>query len=432
MKIVKPLLRASLLLVLVVFPLYLFGYIPRLDSRFQPSASPAYQPTVGVSFADYIERNQARIRDSLAMHYYSKMEWPFGPEYPLEKVVQMRAPFELAPNNEICRGETDLPRKGFLLIHGLTDSPYLLSDLADSLSQNYPCSYVRSLLVPGHGTVPGDLLSVDLNDWRQAVQYGVEGFEPLAEELYLVGYSNGSPLAIDYLQEHPENTSISGFILLSPGLAAAQSNIALAPWLKYLVRWIGRGADTDAAKYDSMPTHAAALFYQVTEKVSASQQDRLTRPVFMVMSGDDTTVDSDYAAEFFCSKVSPDRRRLIWYRSLATGSTPSVNCSGMEIVDVAVPEARFVSHSHVSISMPLENEHYGLDGNYTVCSAYLDEPEAFASCNEDDADTLYGESTLQDENRRYQGKLLRRATFNPHYDELLAALTCFIDGDCIN
>ena len=430
MNIRKHILRAVLLLVLVIFPLYLFGYIPILDSRYQPSTSPAYQPEIGESFSYYIEQNRARIRDALATHFYNKVESPFGPEYPIEKVIQMRAPFELLPNDQRCDSENNSARRGFLLIHGLTDSPYLLSDLADSLTQKYPCAYVRSLLIPGHGTVPGDLLTVDLDDWRQVVQYGIESFEPLVQELYVVGYSNGSPLAIDYLQENPENTSITGLILLSPGLEAAQSSISMAPWLKYLVRWVSRGADTDAAKYDSMPTHAAGLFYQVTKKVSAASQPQLDRPVFMVMSGDDSTVNAGFTAQFFCSRVNNSQRKLIWYRSLVTGSTPPVNCSGMEIVDVAALEARFISHSHVAISVPPENEHYGLDGNYASCSTYLDDPEAFATCNDDNVNTLYGENTLRDQDRRYQGRLLRRATFNPYYSDMLAAISCFVDGGC--
>jgi esterase/lipase len=430
MRLWKPLIKALTLLGLVLFPLYLFGVIPILDSRYQPSSSPAYQPADGESFGDYIEQNRARIRESLADHFYSKQSWPFGQQYPIDKVVQMRAPYELPPDSENCRDGVEVGNRGFLLIHGLTDSPYLLSELANSLKRKYPCSYVRSLLVPGHGTVPGDLLSVELDDWRRVVGYGVQSFESLVDELYLVGYSSGSSLALDYLQENPDDSSVSGFIFLSPGFAAAQKSIALAPWLKYLVRWVSRGADADAAKYDSMPTHAAALFHRLTVKVSDPEEPVLELPVFMVMSGDDTTVDTDYAAEFFCSRVSSSQRRLVWYRSLATGATPPVSCSGLEIVDVAAPQARFVSHSHVAITMPPENEHYGLDGNYTVCSTYLDDPESFSSCSEDDSNTLYGESTLRDDNLLYQGKLIRRATFNPYYQDMVSAMACFIDTDC--
>jgi len=430
MKFRKPYSRVVLLLGSILMMLYLLGYIPVLDSRYRPSASAVYRPDEGEAFGEYIGQTRDRIEASLEAHFYSKQDWPFGPDYPIEKVVQMRAPFELPPLAADCGDDNDVENRGFLLIHGLTDSPYLLSELANSLKQKYPCSHVRSVLVPGHGTVPGDLLNVELDDWRQVVRYGVRSFASLVDELYLVGYSSGSLLALDYFQENPEDGLISGFILLSPGFAAAEKSIALAPWLKYLVRWVSRGADADAAKYDSMPTNAAALFYNLTVKVSDSVRSELDRPVFMVMSGDDTTVDADYAAEFFCSRFGNDKRKLIWYRSLVTGTTPPVNCSGLQIVDVAASDSRFISHSHVAISMPPENEHYGLDGHYPVCSAYVEDPELLASCVDDDYETLYGEGNLRDENGRYQGKLLRRATFNPHYREMLSAMTCFIDADC--
>ena len=422
--------RSLLLVALVLFPLYLFGVIPILDSRFQPSASPAYQPVAGDSFNHYIEQNRRRIRSALETHFYSKVEWPFGPGYPIEKVVQMRSPFELPPDQSQCGPAADSPRKGFLLVHGLTDSPYLLSEFAGSLKLKFPCSTVRSVLVPGHGTVPGDLLNVRLEDWQQTVAFGVESFESQVDDLYMVGYSNGAPLAIDYLQENPHDTLISGFILLSPGLEAAQSSISMAPWLKYLLRWVSRGEDTDAVKYDSMPTNAAALFYQVTNQVSNSQP--LERPVFMALSGDDTTVNPDFSVEFFCSRVNSGKRKLIWYRSQATGSTPAETCDGVEIVDVALSEPRFISHSHVSISMPAANDHYGLDGNYAACSAYLDDQQTYSDCRDDNANTLYGENTLRDDNRLYQGKLVRRATFNPYYDEMVDAVSCFVDDNCAN
>ena len=80
MRIWKPFLRTLLLLFLILFPLYLFGYIPILDSRYQPSATPAYLPAMGERFTDYIEHNRVRIREALYTHYYSKTDWPFGPE----------------------------------------------------------------------------------------------------------------------------------------------------------------------------------------------------------------------------------------------------------------------------------------------------------------------------------------------------------------
>jgi alpha-beta hydrolase superfamily lysophospholipase len=414
---------------LVLF-LYLAVRIPATEARFLPSESAAYIPAESVPYADYIAENRRRIRQALEVGYFAREEQPFGPAYSVDVVVSMRAPFEIRPAPGRCDSRAAMPGAGFLLIHGLTDSPYLLSEVAARLAERYPCAYIRSLLLPGHGTVPGDLLDVSLSDWRQVVRYGVQSFSGQVSELHLIGYSNGATLAIDYLQEHPEEDSISSVILLSPGLAAAQQSIALAPLLKYVVAWASRGADRDAAKYDSLATNAAALFYQLTRKITGPEQPVLKRPVFMVVSGDDTTVDTEFAAEYFCQRATAPGSKLLWYRSKVTDNSPSVDCPGLEIADVEEPDWRFVSHSHVAISMPPDNAHYGLNGHYAICSAYGKVPELLDQCYTDNRNTVYGENTVRDESLLFQGRVVRRASFNPLFDELMKTVICFVENSC--
>ncbi len=403
---------------------------PDQDSRFNPSTSPAYLPSGQENFSHYVEENRRRIRQALENYYFSGQDNPFGSQYSIDEVVSMRAPFEILPDQSRCNDAVSSPLQGFLLVHGLTDSPYLLSELAASLADRFPCARIRSLLMPGHGTVPGDLLKVSLADWQQAIRYGVESFEGMVDELFLVGYSNGAALAIDQLHLHPRQSLIKGLILLSPGLEAAQRSIALAPYLQYFLRWVSKGPDRDAAKYDSMPTSAAAVFYRLTEKIKQPGLPRLEIPVFMAISGDDTTVNNAYAADYFCQQAAPPSSRLIWYRSVATGVTPDANCPGLQVIDVADVPERYISHSHVAIAMPADNEHYGMDGHYSVCTAYGEYPQLHDQCKNDKFNTVYGENTLRDETLLYRGKVVRRATFNPLYEELVAAITCFVDAHC--
>lgn len=419
----------AVLLVLGAVSLLLAAFTPSAPPRLLPSGLPRYVPQPGESFSDYLSVNRQRIRDALEAAFSQDDAEPFGTGYPIEKVLAMRAPFELEPDASRCREGDNAPARGFLLIHGLTDSPFLLSELAASLAADFPCALIRSLLLPGHGTQPGDLLDVSLADWRQTVSYGVAGFTGLVEELTLVGYSNGASLAIDYLQNNPQQQLVSGLILLSPGLAAAQRSIALAPYLKYLRTWVSQGTDRDPAKYDSMPMHAAALFYQLTRQITANEQP-LSVPVLMVVSGDDTTVDSQRAADYFCTRVPASASRLLWYRSPVTGSSPRTECSGIQIIDSSGQLDRFFSHSHVAISMSPRNPHYGLDGLYPLCTAYADSPELLQRCQQDNQGTVYGENTLRGEDRLFRGMPVRRASFNPYYDEMLDTVRCFIESNC--
>jgi hypothetical protein len=58
-------------------------------------------------------------------------------------------------------------RGAALLVHGLSDSPYSMRALADTLyAQGY---YVLALRLPGHGTLPAALVDVSWRDWYAAV-----------------------------------------------------------------------------------------------------------------------------------------------------------------------------------------------------------------------------------------------------------------------
>jgi esterase/lipase len=55
---------------------------------------------------------------------------------------------------------------------------------------------VDILLLPGHGTIPGDLLSVHYQDWIRASEFGISQLSKNAREIYLGGHSLGGAIAI--------------------------------------------------------------------------------------------------------------------------------------------------------------------------------------------------------------------------------------------
>ena len=421
--------RHKILLTLAMLLLLILGYVFRpgqLDPRFYPSDSPAVIPDASLGFTDYVMNNRARVREALTKYNFTKETWPFGTAYPLERVVDMRAPYQIEPTGSDCSNQST---QGFLLIHGLSDSPWLLRSVAQTLSEQFSCALIRGLLSPGHGTVPGDLKTVRREDWAATVAWGVDSFADLADELYIVGYSNGAPLALQYLDQHRESKRITGLILLSPGLEVRDKLAPLSPYVGLLRPWVARHEDRDAAKYESFPMHAVAEFYRLTQSVTDAAFRPLDVPVMMVMSGNDTTVNPQAALDFFCSRVS-GRRLGIWYESPPSDSAPPQTCSGLETHRLQNDDPRFVSYSHVAIAIPPDDPHYGKDGNYANCLAYAVGSENRDSCVQDPAATVYGENDLIDENGLYQGKLLRRASYNPDFDAMMEQVRCFILGTC--
>jgi len=55
---------------------------------------------------------------------------------------------------------------------------------------------VMAVLLPGHGTQPGDLLDTRWQEWARTIAYGTDRLAAEADEVYLAGYSAGAALSI--------------------------------------------------------------------------------------------------------------------------------------------------------------------------------------------------------------------------------------------
>ena len=161
-------------------------------------------------------------------------------------------------------------KNGILLIHGLLDSPFLLQGLYEHFkTQGY---VVRSLLLPGHGTVPGDLLDVNLESWLQASEFAVKQFESEVENLYLLGFSTGASLALYHAYQ---GANIKGLILFAPALKFVNRLAALTRWLPG--NWLRLAPETDFAKYQSIPNNAVYQVYRLSRKLITFSQNQENR-----------------------------------------------------------------------------------------------------------------------------------------------------------
>ena len=111
-------------------------------------------------------------------------------------------------------------RGGALLLHGLTDSPYSMRWLAESLrAEGF---YVLALRTPGHGTVPAALLAADWQDWMAAARMGARHVKSrigAGKPFLIVGYSCGGGLAVKYALDTLDDDALpkpDRLVLLSP------------------------------------------------------------------------------------------------------------------------------------------------------------------------------------------------------------------------
>jgi len=112
-----------------------------------------------------------------------------------DAIIAGNAPFELRPPQKCAPGQHHPYRRGVLLSHGLTDSPYFMKALGRFFQAQ--CFRVMGLLLPGHGTRPGDLLELERKEWIAAEGFGADALSSEADEVYLAGFSTGGSLSID-------------------------------------------------------------------------------------------------------------------------------------------------------------------------------------------------------------------------------------------
>ncbi|MBU4332192.1 alpha/beta fold hydrolase [Patescibacteria group bacterium] len=101
-----------------------------------------------------------------------------------------------------------------LLIHGFTGSIYDLREIGEYLAgQGIDAMGVR---LAGHGSCPEDLAKTTSGDWWQSVDKEIQAVKDKYQKIFLVGYSFGANLAIDFSVRYPD--IIKSVILLGPSV----------------------------------------------------------------------------------------------------------------------------------------------------------------------------------------------------------------------
>lgn len=272
------------------------------------------------------------------------------------KIIQANSPFEFIPKTA-CRKA----KIGILCVHGLFDSPLNLQDIAQHFANNN--FYVRGLLLPGHGTVPGDLITVNYQQWLATVLYGINSFKGLVDQIYLVGFSTGALLSIYHVLN---GIKIDGLILLSPGLSAKYQFTRLAGLYRKAIKWwpqlewLRVGNNTDYARYESFPLNAVDQFYGLSLATAKLYQSKLIDvPIFMALSTDDYIINAKAATVWLSKQTNPNNKLIIY-----TNKNNNHISTQIKSVTSAYVNLKIKNFSHVCIPIAPNNSHYGMQGDY--------------------------------------------------------------------
>ena len=218
-----------------------------------------------------------------------------------------------------------------VLVHGLTDAPYSLRRIGEAL--HAAGLHVIAPRLPGHGTLPAGLLDVSWRDWQAVVRLAVEHARDASGNdgpIYVVGYSLGGALAVEYTLSALENEDVrtpDKLILLSPAIrvtsfASFAHLHAAVSWLPLFepFQWESVGPEYDPFKYVSFPKNGATQMRAVTlaieagvERLAASERTAEFPPMLVFQSLVDTTVSSEAVLSGLMAPLAGDASALIVY-----------------------------------------------------------------------------------------------------------------------
>ena len=240
---------------------------------------------------------------------------------------------------------------GVLLLHGMSDSPYSLRALGETL--NRKGFHVIGLRLPGHGTAPSGLKHVHWKDMAAAVSLAMEHLYSESgsstSSLHIIGYSTGASLALDFTLNALEgkNSAVpDSLILVSPAIrvhgaarfAGLKAALSILPGLENLA-WLNVMDEFDPYKYNSFATNAGFQVHNVTIDVDRRIRalSRLPSvagafpPVLVLKSTVDTTVTTDAVVDNLLTLLPADRNELVLFdinRQSAIKSTLLVSDPG--------------------------------------------------------------------------------------------------------
>lgn len=385
----------------------------RFPIRLQPSGLNDSFDDSGYSFSEYIKHSREKI---------TRGRVDLTPDNS-ELIINANSPSEWIPENpEAINPKTGRIHNGILLIHGLLDSASSLKSIADHFKKlNF---LVRVLLLPGHGTRPGDLLNIHYSEWLKATQFGIDSFSDEVDNLYLAGFSTGGSIAIHHALHDPR---INGLYLFSPAIKIALYKTILNASIKIVrdlltrifprFHWLIIKPDNDYAKYESLTFNAGVQLYYLSKNIRTLwQRKKLTIPVFIGVSLDDEVVNQYTTLKFFLTTTNPCNRLIVYTTHSLTFDDPRII-----VINSAIPKQRIVNFSHICVAVAPNHPHYGQYGDY---HPFYNPIKVYGCWFKNNATQEIHYGAINFKNVRHYS--MARLSYNPYFSEMTKSMDEFL------
>lgn len=394
----KKIITLLVVIIAIAFGLYRYG---QQDTKpyHQPSGLKAVSACDYTSFAAYktaVNKSTSIARKNAGLDVNPK-------------IIAGNGPFQL-PNNPKEHYKTAV-----LMIHGYNSSPNRFRALASALAKQG--ILVRAITLPGHGTVVGDMTTVNYHQWIDTVKCSLKDIAKKADHVFMFGYSMGGALTINQAYQNPIGSKLSGIILSSPGVSITPLG-SLTKVMKHLRTWRTiTPQKSDHYGYTSSAYSAAGEAYDLIRANRHFIETKLPVPLFMIISANDTSVSPEAAIKFFKQQARLNSRdRMIVYTT-----KPKPNTKQISYVTSVYPKYHVISFAHGQELNPPTNKDYGVYGLRSCEHYYPDNMKKFNLCSHS-PNVKFGARTKEAKQRF----VLARGMFNPDFDQMTQMIEQFI------
>ncbi len=334
-----------------------------------------------------------------------------------EQQVQWNLPYRLAPAAGCSSGD----RIGILLVHGLSDSPFVFRDLASYLANQ--CVEVRTLLLQGHGTRPGDMVTASADVWRDQVRNHFLALSQDVDRAFIGGFSLGGALATDYALSET-GPRPAGLIAVAPAwqLNGLRDYLWLAPIADVFGDFVEKEPELNPVKYESFSFNAGS---QIGDVISAAQsriiqKESLDIPLFLAATEADSVINLEYLVTQFRERFSNPGNAMMIFRDTRKPWPVAQADERIRFLNSYLPEANILEFSHQSLLIAPDNELYGLGAPLQRCL----EPNniSLEDCRQLSEKDLWFSAWHDTERPVFTSRL----TYNPWFDDLAQAIGSFI------
>jgi esterase/lipase len=336
---------------------------------------------------------------------------PFDADNAMQE-TNMASPSRLLPANN-CNGQS---RGIAILVHGLSDTAFAMRDIGEALTQ--VCYESRLILLPGHGTRAGDLLTTRHSHWQDTLDYLIDQAVQEHDNIVLAGFSLGAVLTLDAAIRRPND--INGVIGISPAYFLSSSRIAKWAGLAApLMRWVDRGVADDPMRYEAMPTRGVAETWAAMQHLQRNLKKfgPVNVPWMLAQSMDDAVVVPAENEALWHQYAANPHSQLI--RFISDQQYPpqerTLNLPGYSDAD------RVIALTHLAIHQSPDNPHYGNTGSYRNCGGNMPRlAERVNQCEQAES-VWYGLWSTEPE----PGRPMAFSTFNPSFAPFAAEIKKF-------